>query len=137
MIALIVPISYSKVFLPPNVFDGLSSSTFFISACATVSTTTLMAYRIYVTSQLNASLKNKSLARFGHILHVLFESSSFYSMILLANALLVVIPFEGKLNLPRDEVAVYFTVIVPITTVRTVHNVVQVSKSNLQLSILM
>ena len=72
------------------------SAGFFLAVGVTLWTTTLIAYRIYSTS--NHIIQKHSKTRFTNVLEILVQSSAMYSVILLANALLTAIP-ENSSNI--------------------------------------
>lgn len=69
--------------------NNLQSSEFFITFGTTIITTSLIAYRIYSTARLDGIT---SLGRFKHIVEVLIQSAAFYSLVILATAIMMVIP---------------------------------------------
>ncbi|PPQ78788.1 hypothetical protein CVT25_010661 [Psilocybe cyanescens] len=71
-----------------NISNGIQSGVFFASFATSLSTTVLIAHRIYTSSQTIGDPKK----RFIHIIEIIIQSAAIYSTVLLVAAITAVIP---------------------------------------------
>lgn len=94
---------------------NLGGAGLFMALAVTIWTTFLIAYRIYSASK---DVTGSERLRFRNILEIIAESSLLYSLVLVANALLVVIQGEQLNTRQLLSASAYLYVITSVIAVR-------------------
>ncbi|PPQ90918.1 hypothetical protein CVT25_007845 [Psilocybe cyanescens] len=85
-------------------FNNISSALVFVSLGTTVVTTFIIGYRIHSTSQIHHPSSRRL---FNHIVTVIVESAAAYSLVLLLEAIIIVVPSIDVLGSPLGEAEFY------------------------------
>ncbi|KDR81202.1 hypothetical protein GALMADRAFT_136239 [Galerina marginata CBS 339.88] len=77
--------------------NALEASLFFVSFSATLAATILIAYRIYSVAREGSRVHSRSLwGRFGHVVEIVIQSAATYSLALLLQAMIGVVPHNAN-----------------------------------------
>ncbi|PPQ84812.1 hypothetical protein CVT25_015158 [Psilocybe cyanescens] len=90
-------------------FNNITSALTFVSLGTTVITTFIIGYRIHSASQRH-DLSSRRL--FNHVVTMIMESATAYSLVLLIEAIIIAVPSVEVLGSPLSEAGIYIQAIV-------------------------
>lgn len=98
--------------------NKVTGALIFVSLGITLSATLLIGYRVHSTYQLQSSRFRRS---FNHIVVMIVESAVAYSVVLLFEAIIVVLPSNAVAQTPVFQAEYYMQVLLLFTSVRILH----------------
>lgn len=100
-----------------TIADNIASAQVFMSFGTTVTTSSLIAYRVHTASQLTASHSKRA---FGHVVVIVLESAAIYALVVFAYAILSPIPSALSAGSPISIAEYYLAPMVSVVAVSSV-----------------